>query len=89
MVNLQDLVYISYTASEGTTGILSMNFTTGNIISVYNLNANLNNLSLKIYSPALYLYYSDCCSTFYRLYYNFSTKPTSVCIDAVPTGISF
>lgn len=86
IANSEDLVYISFTSADGSTGILSLNFSTGNIISVYDLNNNLSSLSLRVYNSALYGYYAECCTTFYRFYYDFSTNPNMICFDSKPTG---
>lgn len=81
-----DLVYISYSTPGGKAGILALNFTTGSINSIYNLNNNISNFKIRAYSSALQGYYTECCDVFYKFHYDFLLKPKLVCLDNEPVG---
>ena len=89
IVSKLDFVYISYTATDGKNGILSLNFTTGNVVSIYNLNNSLSNFRVKTHNSVLMGYYTECCDSLLRFYYDFSTNPGAVCFDSKPTGTCF
>ena len=85
-VNDLDTVFISYVSLIGETKILSLEFSTGNILNVYNFRQDLGPLRMQFSGSIMYPLYSNCCTTYNKLYYDIYNNPTKICAsDAKPT----
>lgn len=84
-VNDLDTVFISYVSLIGETKILSLEYSTGNVLNEYNFKQDLGSLRMRFSGSIMYLLYSKCCNTYNKLYYDIYNNPTKMCTsDAMP-----
>ena len=59
-VNDNEKVFISYQSMTGKTEILSLNYTSGNVLNKYSFNQLLGDLRMHISSSIMHGFYSQC-----------------------------
>lgn len=70
LANDGDTIYISYKTMAGFTEMLSISYSTGSVLNLYQFNQYIGALRLRVISSAIYGYYAAWCTTINRLYYD-------------------